>query len=400
MNDSWLGLKDSQEFMTHLMYGIFDTLGLILLILLIGVFYKKAISKGPDWQKALNQKLQIKDFQILPPNSVLNMIYGLLGISRLLLTVFLLYLYFSIILSLFPWTERLTPILLGFIKDPLHQVFSGFIQFIPNFILIVITMVVAKFILKILRIFFAAIEKKQLHFAGFYPEWAQPTFQLFRGLAIAFSLVIIYPYIPGSNSPAFQGVSVFLGVLLSLGSSSAMSNILAGIVLTYMRSFKLGDRVQISDTMGDIIEKNLLVTRLRTIKNVEISIPNSLVLGNHIVNYSASATTDGLILHTEITIGYNTPWRHVHELLVAAALKTKDVLSTPSPFVLQKSLDDSYVTYEINCFTHYASNMTTIYSDLHQNIQDLFNSANVEIMSPSYKALRDGNASTIPKTTG
>jgi small-conductance mechanosensitive channel len=213
---------------------------------------------------------------------------------------------------------------------------------------------------------------------------------------IAFSLVVIYPYIPGSNSPAFQGVSVFLGVLVSLGSSSAMANILAGVVLTYMRSFKMGDRVQISDTIGDVIEKNLLVTRLRTVKNVEISIPNSLVLNNQLVNYSTSASTEGLILHTEITIGYNAPWRQVHELLLSAAAKTQDIIETPKPFVLQKSLDDSYVTYEINCFTRHANNMTNIYSELHQNIQDLFNSAGVEIMSPSYKALRDGNASTIP----
>jgi small-conductance mechanosensitive channel len=207
---------------------------------------------------------------------------------------------------------------------------------------------------------------------------------------------MIFPYLPGSDSPAFQGVSIFLGVLFSLGSTSAIANIIAGLVITYMRPFTIGDRVRIAETEGDIIEKNLLVTRIRTVKNVDITIPNAMVLGSHITNFSSSAQDRGLILHTSVTIGYDAPWRKVHELLLGAALRTEHVMKDPAPFVLQKSLGDFYVSYELNALTDQPNMMVRIYSDLHQNIQDTFNEAGVEIMSPHYGAMRDGNQMAIP----
>jgi small-conductance mechanosensitive channel len=185
--------------------------------------------------------------------------------------------------------------------------------------------------------------------------------------------------------------------MAALLTRSAVSNVIAGLVLTYMRSFRIGDRVKIADTTGDVVEKTLLITRIQTVKNVEVTVPNSLVLGSHIVNFSTSAKTKGLILHTQVTIGYDAPWKKVHELLIQAALNTDEILSEPKPFVLQTSLDDSYVSYEINAYTHNAHRMAGIYSMLHQNIQDAFNKAGVEIMSPSFSAIRDGNTVTIPK---
>jgi small-conductance mechanosensitive channel len=176
-----------------------------------------------------------------------------------------------------------------------------------------------------------------------------------------------------------------------------MGNVIAGVILTYMRPFKVGDRVQIADTTGDVVEKSLLVTRVRTIKNVEVILPNNAVLGAHILNYSANARKRGLILNTTITLGYDAPWRRVHELLIQAALRTAGIKSSPSPFVLQTSLNDFHISYEINAYTDEASRMAELYSDLHKHIQEEFNHAGVEIMSPSYLALRDGNASTTPK---
>jgi small-conductance mechanosensitive channel len=164
-----------------------------------------------------------------------------------------------------------------------------------------------------------------------------------------------------------------------------------------MRAFRIGDRVRISDTVGDVIEKTLLVTRVRTIKNEDITIPNSMILNSHIVNYSAVIDQSGLILHTGVTIGYDAPWRKVHELLIHAALNTKYILKEPAPFVLQTSLNDFYVSYEINAYTDMPSKMAVIYSELHQNIQDSFNAGGVEIMSPHYSSLRDGNTTTIPE---
>jgi small-conductance mechanosensitive channel len=219
-----------------------------------------------------------------------------------------------------------------------------------------------------------------------------------RFLILAFTAVVVFPYLPGSHSPAFQGISIFLGLLFSLGSTSAIANVVAGSVLTYTRAFQLGDRVQIGETIGDVVEKSLLVTRIRTIKNVDISIPNAMVLGSHIINFSSAAEGAGLILHTSVTIGYDAPWRTVHKLLVDAALGCDHILKTPEPFVLQTSLNDFYVSYEINAYTDKPEAMASTYSAMHQNIQDKFYEAGVEIMSPHYSSLRDGNKAAIPQS--
>jgi len=214
----------------------------------------------------------------------------------------------------------------------------------------------------------------------------------------AFMFIVIFPYLPGSDSPVFRGVSVFLGILFSLGSSSAISNAVAGLVITYMRPFTIGDRIRVGDITGDVIEKTLLVTRIRTIKNEEVTLPNSSLLSVHSINFSSSASGAGLILHTTVTIGYDVPWKKVHELLTKAASATSGVSRRDDrkPFVLQTSLDDFYVSYQINAFTEEAHKMAGIYSELHQNIQDKFNEAGVEILSPHYRAARDGNMTTIP----
>jgi small-conductance mechanosensitive channel len=206
----------------------------------------------------------------------------------------------------------------------------------------------------------------------------------------------MFPYFPGHDSSAFRGVSIFVGVLFSLGSAGAVGNIIAGVVLTYTRAFQIGDRVKIADTTGDVLGKTLLATRIRTIKNEDVTVPNSLVLGSHIVNFSACAAEGGLILHTGVTIGYDAPWRRIHELLIDAALSTQGILSTPAPFVLQTALSDFYVAYEINAYTNEAKRMAAIYAGIHQNIQDKFNEAGVEICSPHFAAVRDANHIAIP----
>ncbi|NJR31574.1 MAG: mechanosensitive ion channel [Chamaesiphon sp. CSU_1_12] len=220
-------------------------------------------------------------------------------------------------------------------------------------------------------------------------------------MIIAFAAIVAFPYLPGAKSPAFQGVSVFLGLLLSLGSSAAVANVVAGVILIYTRAFEVGDRVKVGEAVGDIVEKTLLVTRIRTIKNVVITIPNAAVLNAQIINYSAAAqdpNTPPLILHTTITLGYDVPWRTVHQALIGAANATSSILPEPTPFVLQTSLDDFYVSYEINAYTNTPKIMARIYSELHQNIQDKCNEVGIEILSPHYRAVRDGNQNTIPES--
>jgi small-conductance mechanosensitive channel len=164
-----------------------------------------------------------------------------------------------------------------------------------------------------------------------------------------------------------------------------------------MNAFKIGDRVKIADAVGEVVEKTIFVTRVRTPKNVEIAIPNSMVMTHHIINYSARARSTGVTLHTSITIGYDVPWRRVHELLVAAGKETEGIEADPEPFVLQTSLDDYYVAYELNAVTKQPDRMDALYSELHEHIQDKFHEAGVEIASPHLRALRDGNTVNVPK---
>ena len=269
---------------------------------------------------------------------------------------------------------------------------------VPKFSFIAVIVVVAYYVVKFVKFIFAEIAKETITLPGFYSEWAEPTYKIARFLILAFTLAVVFPYLPGSKSPAFQGVSIFLGLLLSLGSSSAVANVVAGIVLTYTRALKVGDRIQIGETVGDVTEKTLMVTRIRTIKNVDIAIPNAMVLNSHILNFSSSANAQGLILHTSVTIGYDAPWRQIHQLLRDAADATSKILKDPKPFVLQTSLDDFYVSYQLNAYTDQSAVMTRTNSDLHQNIQDKFNEAGVEIMSPHYGAIRDGNQIAIPES--
>lgn len=319
-----------------------------------------------------------------------------LKLVRVVVLALLLYITIPIILSFFPWTEAYADRLFGYVLEPFASVWGAFVGFVPNLFTIGAIAVVTWYLLKLIRLVFVGLARGTIHFPNFYPEWAIPTYKIVRTLVLLFAFIAIWPYLPGSDSDAFKGVGVLVGLLISFGSASAIGNAIGGVVITYMRPFRIGDRVKIADTVGDVVEKTLLVTRIRTIKNVEITIPNSMVLGSHITNYSASAAHAGLILNTTVTIGYDVPWRQVHELLVAAARETPNVVAEPAPFVLQTSLNDFYVSYELNAYTDVPNRMALTYSHLHQNIQDRFNGAGVEIMSPHYRAARDGGHTTIP----
>ena len=325
-----------------------------------------------------------------------------LGAIRFLVVLILLYFYLQSTLAFFPWTRALSLQLLGYIIGPLRTIGVATLRKIPDILFLCVLSAVIYYVLHFLRLFFYLIENGQLTFSGFYPEWAKPTYRIVRGLVIAFALVVAFPYIPGSGSDAFKGISLFAGLLISLGSTSAISNMIAGMILTFMRPYKVGDWVVIGDTTGVVTEMSFLVTRLQTPKNEEIAVANSIVLGKEITNYSNLARKNGLIVHTSVTIGYGTPWRTVHDLLISAALATEWIRPEPAPFVLQTELNDFFVTYQINAYTdvparsNHPQDLQLLYSGLHRNIQDKFNEGGVEIMSPHYVQLRDGNEPAIP----
>jgi small-conductance mechanosensitive channel len=335
-------------------------------------------------------------FKYFIPKDTTNIFVFLSNVGRIIAIVFVLVAYMPFMFSFFPWAEGIVNAFYGHLASPIKFVFYGFINFLPNLIFITVIIIVTRYFIRILRDIVDDIEAEKFIISGFPKEWARTTQKIISLLIWAFALVLLYPHLPGATSPAFKGVSIFIGALISFGSTSAIANIVAGIVITYMSPYKIGDRIKIDNTIGDVIERTLLVTKIRTPKNEEVTIPNANVISGHMINYSANIENSGLLLHTSVTIGYDVPWVQVDKLLREAAQKSMHIEAQPPPFVLQTSLDDNYVSYEVNAYTKEVKQMPAIYSDIHRNILDAFNEAGVEILSPQYIAARDGNLSTVP----
>jgi small-conductance mechanosensitive channel len=330
--------------------------------------------------------LGIQSFEIVRAERIGNAVRRFLYAIRILLVLLAILIYLDFVLARFPWTRAVANRLLDWVTGPLATMGQAIVGEIPDLIFLAILFYVSRFVLRLIRLFFDAVARETVTLAGFEAEWAMPTYKIARFAVIAFSLIVAYPYIPGSHSDAFKGISIFLGVLFSLGSSSAIANVIAGYLMTYRRAFKVGDRVQIGDVMGDVIELRLQATHLRTLKNEEAIIPNSQLLNGQIVNYSSLAAKRGLILHTAVGIGYETPWRQVEAMLLVAAGRTPGLLPEPPPFVLQRSLGDFAVNYELNVYCGDARNMLLLYTALHRHILDVFNEYGVQIMTPAYRA--------------
>ena len=381
----------------HILYFVLVLLGQFLLFHLSAWLYKKLKNHIQQLKDTKLKPISIQNYEILDTEKQVYLLIFLTNILRYVLLFILLVLTIPILFSIFPQTKELAYKIAYYIWNPVKDILEGILGYIPNLFTIIVICVVINYVIKGIRFLATEIYEGRLKINGFYTDWAMPTYHIIRFLLYAFMIAMIYPYLPGANSGVFQGVSVFVGLIVSLGSSTVIGNIIAGFVITYMRAFKQGDRIKLNDTVGNVIEKTAFVTRLRTIKNEIVTIPNSFIMSSQTVNYTSSARTYGLIIHSEVTIGYDAPWRKVHQLLIDAAKATHGIMPEPSPFVLETALDDFYPVYQINAYIQEADKMTTIYSELHQNIQDYFDNAGVEIMSPHYTAFRNGNASTIPK---
>ena len=331
------------------------------------------------------QSVGIQSFQIVRAEQLWNALRRVLGVARVAAILAIGFVYLQYVLGLFPWTRGASNKLLGYVVNPLETMGWGIASAIPDVLFLVILFFVTRSVLKFIYLFFAAVGRGEVALTGFDREWADPTYKLLRVAIVALVLVVAYPYIPGSGSEAFKGISIFIGIVFSLGSSSAIANVIAGYTMTYRRAFRIGDRVKIGDTVGDVTDVRLQVTRLRTIKNEEVVIPNSSILNNEVVNYSALAHGPGLILHTRVGIGYETPWRQVEAMLLIAAERTPGFLKEPKPFVRQLALGDFAVTYEINGYCDNPQAMGQIYSVLHRHILDVFNEHGVQIMTPAYE---------------
>ena len=381
----------------RILYFVLVLAGQYLLFWLTGWLFRKLKVRIQKLKDTRLKPISIQNYELLDTQRQVNLLIFLSNLLRYVIMLLQLLITIPLLFAIFPQTKGLAYQIFSYIWNPIKNILVGIVDYIPNLFAILIICFAVKYLVRLVHYLSREVEAGRLKFGGFYPDWAMPTYHIIRFLLYAFMIAMIYPYLPGAKSGVFQGISVFIGLIVSLGSSTVIGKVIAGLVITYMRPFKLGDRIQLNDTTGNVIEKTPLVTRIKTPKNEVVTIPNSFIMSSHTVNYSASAREYGLIIHSEVTIGYDVPWRQVHQLLIEAALNTPGVIDDPRPFVLETSLSDWYPVYQINAYIREADKLAQIYSDLHQNIQDRFNEAGIEIMSPHYMAMRDGNESTIPK---
>jgi small-conductance mechanosensitive channel len=383
--DSYRDARNPRILLINTLYVLGATaLFALVLFVIIGAF--RRLDRLADRRlRSRIEKFEAQSHQIVQARQLRTALNGILKGLYVCVLLVLGYVFLHFVLGLYPWTRPLAARLLAILMDPLRTLGLGLIDSLPGIVFVAFVVIIARYILRLTRLYFESIDRGTVTVARFDREWAVPTYKIARLVVIAFAVVVAYPYIPGSSSEAFKGVSIFLGVVVSLGSSSVIANLMAGYTMIYRRAFKVGDRISIDNLIGDVTERRLMVTHLRTIKNEEIVVPNSTIINSNIINYSTLAGSHGLILHTTVGIGYETPWRQVEAMLRLAAERTPGLLKEPAPFVLQKALGDFAVTYEVNAYCDDPRNMDWLYTAMHQNILDVFNDHGVQIMTPAYK---------------
>lgn len=365
--------------------GVAATAILVALVVLF-TWFSRLLHRALEglYQKRIHS-VGIQSFHVVRAEQILHALQRVNDAGRVLVILAACFGYLHYVFAQFPWTRATSQRLSGYLLGPLETITTGILNQVPAIIFLVILYLITKFAIRLIHRFFDALKTGDVKLSGFDPGWADSTYKLIRLGIVMLALIVAYPYIPGGDSEAFKGISIFIGIVFSLGSSSAIANLIAGYLMTYRRAFHVGDRIKIGDTLGDVVEMRLQVTHLKTPKNEEVIIPNSSILNNEVVNYSSLASQGGLILHTTVGIGYETPWRQVEAMLRSAASRTTGIMKEPPPFVLQKALGDFAVTYEINVYCDNAQAMARIYTALHQNILDLFNEYGVQIMTPAYE---------------
>jgi small-conductance mechanosensitive channel len=388
--------RSTGQLATDAAYAVGATLVFALAIALLLGFARSFNRYAAARHQKYTAPIEARSSRLVRADQIWRLLHALLWGLWVLVAVVLSYVYLVFLLSLFPWTRAFSTRLSDLMSERLQTVGVAILEAVPDLILVLIVIVITRYALKMTRLFFDAIKQGNVMIGRFLPEWADPTYRIVRVVVVAFAFVVAYPYLPGSGTAAFHGVSIFLGVLLSLGSSSLISNAIAGHTLTYRRAFHIGDMVKVQDTLGEVTEVGLLVTRLRTPKNESVVVPNSLILGNQLLNYSELARTHGVALHTTVGLGYEVPWRQAEEMLLMAAGRTTGVASEPAPFVHQTALGDFSVVYELNVYCRDAQAMIPIRSALHRSILDVFNEFGVQIMTPAYENDPE-TAKTVPR---
>jgi small-conductance mechanosensitive channel len=364
---------------------------LTLIALVLGLLVLHAVRRALDRLISRRFRTQIetvekRSFDLLDADQIVAITHRLARALVWVTAATMIVFWATTVLSLFPWTRPVGNRALALLLAPLATMGQAILGYLPDLAFLAVLFVVVRWLLGLVRVFFDSLRVERIRLRSFDPEWAVPTLRIVRLGIIVLAVVVAYPYIPGSGSEAFRGVSILLGVLVSIGSSSVVSNMIAGYSLIYRRTFKIGDRVKIGDVVGDVIDMRLQVTHLRSPKKEEIVVPNSHILGSNVVNYTTYARRGGVLLHTTLGIGYEVPWRQVEAMLCLAAERTEGLLKQPAPFVLIRALNSFDVTYELNVLCGEAQAMARRYAELHRNILDVFNENGVQIMTPAYES--------------
>jgi len=398
-----LVLKESQEL--HSTRSLLKSIGRMIMATVLFVLIVWAIRRLYRWMLGrLKMALRPRLEKLAIGGSIYltDMVMAILRFFLVLVAwatgLFAADLWLTYWLHLFPYTRPWGETLREHALAGLEKFGSNIIRSLPNVLIVLFIFIVVRALTHLVRRLFYAIETGQLKVAEQYVDTAHPTSRIIVAVLWIVAVVAAYPYIPGSNTDAFKGVSLFVGLLISLGSTSVVGQAASGLILMYSRSLKPGDYVRVGETEGTVVNLGMLSTKIRTPKNEAISIPNGVMIGTAVKNYTSLVKGEGVIVYTSVTIGYDTPWRQVYALLIQAADRTEGLRKDVKPFVYQTALSDFYVEYQLNAYIKKPEERIPVLAVLHANIQDAFNEFGVQIMSPHY--LGDpAKAKVVPKDT-
>ena len=351
-----------------------------LIVWLIGKVYRWTVKRVENSSRNFFGGVKIQNLEVINRERQFRLVVLALQTLRVLITVLLIYMVIPVVFSLFPETNHIAGKLFGYIFQPITALLNGFFSFLPSFVTIVVVVVFVRYLLKFLRYLCIEIKEDRIHITGFYPEWAMPTYNIIRFAVVAFTFIIVFPFLPGSDSPIFIGALAFFGFLVAMGSTHAVGNFISGLVITYMRPFQIGDRVKVGDTSGEVVDKTLLVTRIQTKYNEVVTIPNAELLKDHTINYSSSQTELGLIIYTTVRIPIEYPWRDVEKHLIEAVSHAEGVLENPRPFVLKRNIEEGAVEYQVNAYSQASIRLARVKSAMNQAILDEFAEAGIPVV--------------------
>ncbi len=378
---------EARNFGTVLRSAVIAAIGIILgltALWIIARVQRKITGRFVAVAEKTVSRSKIADLEMLRGLHLVDFERGLVTSAKVALDLVVVYWALTFVLRQFPYTRPWGESLRGFLVVTVENLGLGILNGLPGLFTVVLIFLITRFMVRVISLWFGAVERGSVSARWIYPETAQPTRRLLTALLWLFGAVVAYPYLPGSQTEAFKGVSVFLGLMLTIGSSGLVSQIMSGFMITYSRALRMGDFVKVGDVEGNVIHLGILSTKIKTLRNEDVTIPNAVVVSQTTTDYSRFGDSDGVFVPTSVTIGYDTPWRQVHALLLEAAGRTEGLRADPKPVVLQAALEDFYVKYTLLfCLKRQETRPFTL-DTLHANIQDLFNQYGVQIMSPNY----------------